>query len=214
MKDFPLSPSRALSDCALYLWSTPCSPCLELTSYLVQASMLPKGLKTVKDSEGWVTIYPQRSENEAPACDFFSKTGACKYGHNCHFHHPLTYSVKMNNSGLPMRPGQQACPFYERTGEQLWPYLSMSMSSFRLFLSSWEFSGETPWLFKCFTLLVPFFWQENGRKVVVVLLLCNICPFSLSLDFIKVILITFQDLKKFMDWFSSFICIQSICRFL
>lgn len=49
-------------------------------------------------------------------CDFFAKTGSCKYGHACHFHHPVTYSVKMNTAGLPIRPNQQACPFYERTG--------------------------------------------------------------------------------------------------
>ncbi|XP_065048124.1 zinc finger CCCH domain-containing protein 37 isoform X3 [Musa acuminata AAA Group] len=73
------------------------------------------------------TIYPQRpGELE---CDFYMKTGQCKFGERCKFHHPIDRSaptsvlkqtpqqtVKLTLAGLPRREGAVICSFYMKTG--------------------------------------------------------------------------------------------------
>lgn len=72
------------------------------------------------------SVYPQRpGELE---CDFYMKTGQCKFGERCRFHHPIDRSapnphvaqvipnVKLTLAGLPRREGSVACPFYMKTG--------------------------------------------------------------------------------------------------
>ncbi|KAI5674816.1 hypothetical protein M9H77_15180 [Catharanthus roseus] len=70
------------------------------------------------------TIYPQRpGEIE---CDFYMKTGDCKFGQRCRFHHPFDrsvlaqeaqmQSVKLTLAGLPRREGAVHCPYYMKTG--------------------------------------------------------------------------------------------------
>ncbi|KAG0454857.1 hypothetical protein HPP92_024149 [Vanilla planifolia] len=72
-------------------------------------------------------IYPQRpGEIE---CDYYMKTGHCKFAERCKFHHPIDRSaptvaaakqaqpvVKLTLAGLPRREGEVACPFYMKTG--------------------------------------------------------------------------------------------------
>ncbi|KAJ3704141.1 hypothetical protein LUZ61_007846 [Rhynchospora tenuis] len=69
------------------------------------------------------TAYPQRpGEME---CDYYMKTGQCKYGERCKFHHPLDRSavgpdgkkqtVKLTLAGLPRREGAAVCAFYMKT---------------------------------------------------------------------------------------------------
>ncbi|KAK8943557.1 Zinc finger CCCH domain-containing protein 37 [Platanthera guangdongensis] len=74
-----------------------------------------------------VSIYPQRpGEIE---CDYYMKTGQCKFGERCRYHHPIDRSapattipkpaqenVKLTLAGLPRREGSVACPFYMKTG--------------------------------------------------------------------------------------------------
>ena len=50
------------------------------------------------------------------ACDFYVKTGTCKFGMDCKFDHPPEYQVELNPLGLPIRPGQPRCSHFERTG--------------------------------------------------------------------------------------------------
>eukprot|EP00884_Botryococcus_braunii_P010147 jgi/Botrbrau1/19133/Bobra.0077s0045.1 len=59
--------------------------------------------------------FPQRPGQTV--CDFFSKTGHCKFGEQCKFDHPACYAVKYNLARLPLRPGEPICGFFERTGE-------------------------------------------------------------------------------------------------
>ena len=49
-------------------------------------------------------------------CEFYSKTGTCKYGMDCIFDHPPEYQVNLNEAGLPIRPGRTRCSHFERTG--------------------------------------------------------------------------------------------------
>ncbi|EPS67891.1 hypothetical protein M569_06884, partial [Genlisea aurea] len=61
-------------------------------------------------------IYPQRPGQLE--CDFYMKTGTCKYGSSCIYHHPehRAENVKLTLSGLPRREGAIHCPFYMKTG--------------------------------------------------------------------------------------------------
>ncbi|KAK9698899.1 hypothetical protein RND81_08G139100 [Saponaria officinalis] len=56
------------------------------------------------------------SQSEAqPDCKFYMKTGNCKYGSMCKYHHPLdrrSAEVTLNSLGLPLRQQEKACPFY------------------------------------------------------------------------------------------------------
>ncbi|XP_010260865.1 PREDICTED: zinc finger CCCH domain-containing protein 37 isoform X2 [Nelumbo nucifera] len=71
------------------------------------------------------TIYPQRPGQIE--CDYYMKTGECKFGERCKFHHPIDRSapmtkqaqqqnVKLTLAGLPRREGAIICPFYMKTG--------------------------------------------------------------------------------------------------
>jgi len=52
-----------------------------------------------------------------PPCDFYVKTGHCRFGESCRFDHPVEYAVRLSKQGLPLRPGQAMCQYYERNGE-------------------------------------------------------------------------------------------------
>ncbi|KAK1403167.1 hypothetical protein POM88_002772 [Heracleum sosnowskyi] len=55
-----------------------------------------------------------------PDCGYFLKTGTCKYGASCKYHHPLDRHgvgpLVLNTLGLPMRQDENPCPHYMRTG--------------------------------------------------------------------------------------------------
>ncbi|KAK9275661.1 hypothetical protein L1049_022928 [Liquidambar formosana] len=69
------------------------------------------------------TIYPQRPGQME--CDFYMKSGECKFGERCKFHHPIDRSapstkqqenVKLTLAGFPRREGAIICPYYMKTG--------------------------------------------------------------------------------------------------
>ncbi|KAK3164781.1 hypothetical protein QOZ80_1AG0024590 [Eleusine coracana subsp. coracana] len=72
-------------------------------------------------------IYPQRPGETV--CDFYMKTGYCKYTDNCRFHHPIDRSAPRPNeswdpqqtvtltlAGLPRREDAEICAFYMESG--------------------------------------------------------------------------------------------------
>ncbi|KAJ3701578.1 hypothetical protein LUZ61_005283 [Rhynchospora tenuis] len=64
-------------------------------------------------------IFPERPDQ--PECQFYMKTGDCKFGATCKFHHPRERLVPAPNCalspiGLPLRPGEPICDFYSRYG--------------------------------------------------------------------------------------------------
>jgi len=69
-------------------------------------------------------IYPQRPGEIV--CDFYMKTGSCKYSQKCKFHHPIDRSAPHFNEngdpqppvtlGFPRREDAEACAFYMRSG--------------------------------------------------------------------------------------------------
>lgn len=64
-----------------------------------------------------VNVPPFPSRPGQPACDFYTKTGHCKFGQDCKFNHPAHYAVQLNSAGLPLRPGEPPCSHHEKTGQ-------------------------------------------------------------------------------------------------
>ncbi|WOL01366.1 zinc finger CCCH domain-containing protein ZFN-like isoform X1 [Canna indica] len=76
---------------------------------------VPMGLYTVPREN----IFPERPGQ--PECQFYMKTGDCKFGAVCRFHHPRERLIPAPNCvlsplGLPLRPGEPLCVFYSRYG--------------------------------------------------------------------------------------------------
>ncbi|KAM1150794.1 hypothetical protein FF1_031336 [Malus domestica] len=65
-------------------------------------------------------VFPERpGELE---CQYYLKTGDCKYGPSCRYHHPRDRTVPritclLSPMGLPLRPGVQPCTFYLQNGQ-------------------------------------------------------------------------------------------------
>jgi serine/threonine-protein kinase/endoribonuclease IRE1 len=84
-----------------------------LISPMVAACQFAVGM--VHDENGSMALFPERPGQ--PICDFYQKTGHCRFGEACKFDHPPQFAVRLNPRGLPLRPGQAVCAFYQRTGE-------------------------------------------------------------------------------------------------
>ncbi|XP_044499755.1 zinc finger CCCH domain-containing protein ZFN-like [Mangifera indica] len=64
-------------------------------------------------------VFPERPGQ--PECQFYMKTGDCKFGAVCRFHHPRERLLPVPDCvlspiGLPLRPGEPLCIFYSRYG--------------------------------------------------------------------------------------------------
>ncbi|KAK8458159.1 hypothetical protein SEVIR_3G306600v4 [Setaria viridis] len=80
-----------------------------------QAGSVPVGLYAVQGEN----IFPERPDQ--PECQFYMKTGDCKFGAVCKFNHPKERLIPAPNCalsplGLPLRPGEPVCTFYSRYG--------------------------------------------------------------------------------------------------
>ncbi|KAL2644655.1 hypothetical protein R1flu_012242 [Riccia fluitans] len=63
--------------------------------------------------------FPERPGQ--PECQYYMKTGDCKFGITCKYHHPKDRATPsptcgLSPMGLPLRPGAQPCTFYTRYG--------------------------------------------------------------------------------------------------
>ncbi|XP_057471413.1 zinc finger CCCH domain-containing protein ZFN-like [Actinidia eriantha] len=64
-------------------------------------------------------VFPERPGH--PECQFYMKTGDCKFGAVCRFHHPRKRLIPapdcvLSPIGLPLRSGEPLCIFYSRYG--------------------------------------------------------------------------------------------------
>lgn len=64
-------------------------------------------------------VFPERPGQ--PECQYYMKTGDCKFGAVCRFHHPRERLIPapdclLSPLGLPLRPGEPLCIFYSRYG--------------------------------------------------------------------------------------------------
>ncbi|XP_024994158.1 zinc finger CCCH domain-containing protein 34 isoform X1 [Cynara cardunculus var. scolymus] len=63
--------------------------------------------------------FPERPGE--PECQYFLKTGDCRFGSSCRYHHPQEWNVPRTNfvlspMGLPLRPGAPLCSHYAQKG--------------------------------------------------------------------------------------------------
>ncbi|XWS14042.1 hypothetical protein CRYUN_Cryun36dG0089800 [Craigia yunnanensis] len=63
--------------------------------------------------------FPERPGQ--PECQYYMKTGDCKYGSSCRYHHPSEVispkaDVILSPLGLPLRPGAPPCTHYSQRG--------------------------------------------------------------------------------------------------
>ncbi|KAK4385741.1 Zinc finger CCCH domain-containing protein ZFN-like [Sesamum angolense] len=91
--------------------------------------------KEITDVKYRNLVFPRRAQVEAsspssriqatymcqPECQFYMKTGDCKFGAVCKFHHPRERLIPLPDCvlspiGLPLRPGEPLCVFYSRYG--------------------------------------------------------------------------------------------------
>ncbi|KAK8478965.1 hypothetical protein V6N13_141279 [Hibiscus sabdariffa] len=88
---------------------------------LSQTTLLAQ--KTLSTLAGTLTVHPQRPGQIE--CDYYMKTGECKFGERCKFHHPVDrlatneasqQAIKLTLAGLPRREGAVHCPYYMKTG--------------------------------------------------------------------------------------------------
>lgn len=64
-------------------------------------------------------VFPERPGQ--PECQYYMKTGDCKFGASCKYHHPPDWVLSKANCvlspiGLPLRPGVEPCNFYMQNG--------------------------------------------------------------------------------------------------
>lgn len=64
-------------------------------------------------------VFPERPG--LPECQYYMRTGDCKFGMSCRYHHPREQissgpSSILSPIGLPLRPGVPQCRFYSRHG--------------------------------------------------------------------------------------------------
>ncbi|KAF8051502.1 hypothetical protein N665_1715s0012 [Sinapis alba] len=63
--------------------------------------------------------FPQRPDQ--PECQYFMRTGDCKFGSSCRYHHPLDAvqpkpGLLLSSIGLPLRPGVAQCTHFAQHG--------------------------------------------------------------------------------------------------
>ncbi|KAK4433930.1 Zinc finger CCCH domain-containing protein 34 [Sesamum alatum] len=63
--------------------------------------------------------FPERPGQ--PECQYYLRTGDCKFGSTCKYHHPPEWSAPKSNfllspMGLPLRPGAPLCSHYAQNG--------------------------------------------------------------------------------------------------
>ncbi|URE40718.1 zinc finger CCCH domain-containing protein [Musa troglodytarum] len=88
----------------------------EMANLIVSSSVAFSHLCVDYDDGVLVQIQLEKGELEA----FFLKTGSCKYGITCKYHHPRDkheiHMVQLNVLGLPIRKDEKPCAYYMRTG--------------------------------------------------------------------------------------------------
>eukprot|EP00252_Welwitschia_mirabilis_P001139 TRINITY_DN11074_c0_g1_i2.p1 TRINITY_DN11074_c0_g1~~TRINITY_DN11074_c0_g1_i2.p1 ORF type:complete len:335 (-),score=76.91 TRINITY_DN11074_c0_g1_i2:374-1378(-) len=89
------------------------------TSALISHMASMKLVAESQTSDEQKEAFPERQGQ--PECQYYMKTGDCKFGSSCKYHHPKervphTSTFMLSPIGLPLRPDQPPCTFYSRFG--------------------------------------------------------------------------------------------------
>ncbi|KAI4303196.1 hypothetical protein MLD38_038856 [Melastoma candidum] len=92
-------------------------------------------------------LFPERPGQ--PDCQYYLKTGDCRYGSSCRYHHPpeanAAANVILNPLGLPLRPGVTPCMHFARGECKFGPACKFDHSVGALSYSSFVSSlGDAP----------------------------------------------------------------------
>ncbi|PQM36075.1 zinc finger CCCH domain-containing protein 34 [Prunus yedoensis var. nudiflora] len=94
------------------------SPSAAAYTGMYQPIPLPSslGLPTTSQKEH---LFPERPGQQE--CQYYMRTGDCKFGSSCRYHHPPEVvgpktTVALSPSGLPSRPGAPLCTHYAQRG--------------------------------------------------------------------------------------------------
>ncbi|KAL6567594.1 RNA-binding, Nab2-type zinc finger [Orobanche gracilis] len=150
LKLVPPLPSETLperpgqADCPYFLKTQRCKFGIRCKFNHPRDKIIPPGAFEGGD----VSFLPERPSE--PPCTFYMKTGNCKFGPTCKFHHPKGVQISSgegnaidvqnnifgdaktvqpifapallhNSKGLPVRPGEDDCPFYLKTAVNMGP---------------------------------------------------------------------------------------------
>ncbi|XP_074576143.1 zinc finger CCCH domain-containing protein 3-like isoform X2 [Curcuma longa] len=81
-------------------------------------SMNDLGPSHAQPSSSTAEIFPERPDE--PDCEYYMKTGNCKYGSSCKYNHPKGRNQEadcvIGPYGLPLRPGLPKCKYYAANG--------------------------------------------------------------------------------------------------
>ncbi|KAF8084169.1 hypothetical protein N665_0730s0012 [Sinapis alba] len=92
-----------------------------------QTSMGSSSVYGIRPLSPSAPVYPSSNKEPSlpqrpgqPECQYFMRTGDCKFGNSCRFHHPLEAAspkgVTLSNIGLPLRPGTAQCSHFAQHG--------------------------------------------------------------------------------------------------
>lgn len=95
---------------------TPLSP--SAPAYTGPYTPLPSSVGPSSSSQK-EQIFPERPGQ--PECQYYMRTGDCKFGSSCKYHHPPEWDTPKTNCvlspmGLPLRPGAPQCTHYAQRG--------------------------------------------------------------------------------------------------
>ncbi|XP_068309253.1 zinc finger CCCH domain-containing protein 67-like isoform X1 [Pyrus communis] len=87
--------------------------------YMMNNSVAETNIYKQYPHQNQVEEFPERPGQ--PICNYFLRTGDCKFKSNCKYHHPKNHTavappVIFSDKGLPLRPDQNICTHYSRYG--------------------------------------------------------------------------------------------------
>lgn len=85
------------------------------SSFQLQPVMCLKELAQQTRQQAAAEQFPKRPGQTV--CDFYARTGHCKFGQGCKFDHPQELAVPLSRLGLPRRLLEPVCPYYAKTGD-------------------------------------------------------------------------------------------------
>ncbi|XP_042442347.1 zinc finger CCCH domain-containing protein ZFN-like isoform X1 [Zingiber officinale] len=87
-------------------------------TYMPPASTNVPSMNDLRSSSSTSGIFPERPDE--PDCEYYMKTGSCKYGSSCKYNHPKGRNQEADCAigpyGLPLRPGLPTCKYYAANG--------------------------------------------------------------------------------------------------
>ncbi|XP_020595421.1 zinc finger CCCH domain-containing protein 12-like [Phalaenopsis equestris] len=100
-------------------WSNYTGDVSQVTSpEVVGHTKTPKSKNKAQPSPSYIENLPERPDQ--PDCQYYLRTGSCKYGSTCKYHHPkdrISSAIGfLGPLGLPLRPGHAVCSFYSMYG--------------------------------------------------------------------------------------------------